>query len=248
MIDPVGATLAVLVFEGVRLALAQGCLETGQVKLARSLYAALDREMTERNLVEWEPALAGACLEGLVRAIRAGAHSGEVEVVGDDAVVCLRGIEVLDQVVPHVPLPDDRAARRAGRLDLDDVVVSPRGDLQHALIPDLGEGPRVGKDERAVAPFDDVDYLIQQLDAQVSRPRHALQVVGHHRGDHHLFPDAGGPDHFILPFPVIAPQQCFHGIVHVADRGGDAPLQQDRLAAAPGQRADLGGEREDYEY
>jgi type VI secretion system protein VasJ len=68
-----------------RLALAQACLETGQAKLARSLYAALDREMTERNLVEWEPALAGSCLEGLVRAIRAAAQKGMQYAAADAA-------------------------------------------------------------------------------------------------------------------------------------------------------------------
>src|SRR5690606_22109093 len=36
-----------------RLALARACLEAGEAKLARSMYAALDREMTERGLVEW---------------------------------------------------------------------------------------------------------------------------------------------------------------------------------------------------
>jgi type VI secretion system ImpA/VasJ family protein len=66
-----------------RLALAQGCLEAGQPKLARSLYAALDREITERNLVEWEPALAASCLEGLVRAIRAAAQKGSQYAAAD---------------------------------------------------------------------------------------------------------------------------------------------------------------------
>lgn len=68
-----------------RLALAQACLETGQAKLARSLFAALDREMTERNLVEWEPALAAGCLEGLVRAIRAAAQKGSQYAAADAA-------------------------------------------------------------------------------------------------------------------------------------------------------------------
>lgn len=68
-----------------RLALAQACLESGQPKLARSMYAALDREMTERGLVEWEPALAGRCLEGLVRAIRAAAQKGSPYPAADAA-------------------------------------------------------------------------------------------------------------------------------------------------------------------
>ncbi len=68
-----------------RLALAQACLESGQPKLARSMYAALDREMTERGLVEWEPGLASRCLEGLVRAIRAAAQKGSPYPAADAA-------------------------------------------------------------------------------------------------------------------------------------------------------------------
>ncbi|MCA9711200.1 MAG: type VI secretion system domain-containing protein, partial [Myxococcales bacterium] len=68
-----------------RLALAQACLESGQPKLARSMFAALDQEMAERGLVEWEPALAGRCLEGLVRAIRAAAQKGSPYAAADAA-------------------------------------------------------------------------------------------------------------------------------------------------------------------
>src|SRR5690606_4064796 len=66
-----------------RLALARACLEAGEAKLARSMYAALDREMTERGLVEWEPSLATQCLEGLVRAIRAAAQKGSQYAAAD---------------------------------------------------------------------------------------------------------------------------------------------------------------------
>ena len=59
-----------------RLALAQGCLEGGQAKLARSMFAALDREMSDNGLAEWEPRLASRCLEGLLRAARAAAQKG----------------------------------------------------------------------------------------------------------------------------------------------------------------------------
>ncbi len=68
-----------------RLALAQACLEAGHAKLARSLYAALDREIADRGLMEWEPALAGSCLEGLVRAIRAAAQKGSQYAAADAA-------------------------------------------------------------------------------------------------------------------------------------------------------------------
>ena len=41
---------------------------------------------------------------------------------GGVAVILLRGVVVLDQVVPDVPLPNDIAARGVGRLNLDDRV------------------------------------------------------------------------------------------------------------------------------
>lgn len=53
-----------------RLALAEACLEAGQGLVARGMFAALEQELRDRNLVEWEPALAGRCLTGLVKAIR----------------------------------------------------------------------------------------------------------------------------------------------------------------------------------
>ncbi|MCH9682188.1 MAG: type VI secretion system protein TssA, partial [Deltaproteobacteria bacterium] len=59
-----------------RMALAQSCLESGQPKLARSMFAAAEHEIRERGLMEWEPQLASQCLEGLVRAIRAAAQKG----------------------------------------------------------------------------------------------------------------------------------------------------------------------------
>lgn len=67
-----------------QLYLAEICLGAGQAKLARGMFAALQREMTERGLLTWEPDLASRCLEGLVRSIRAvnkagGKHGGADE-------------------------------------------------------------------------------------------------------------------------------------------------------------------------
>lgn len=59
-----------------RLSLASALLEAGQAMLARGLFAALERELRERQLYAWEPELAARCLEGFVRAIRAAAKAG----------------------------------------------------------------------------------------------------------------------------------------------------------------------------
>ncbi len=59
-----------------RLGLAGALLEGNQPMLARGLFAALERELREHDLFAWEPELAGRCLEGFVRAIRATAKAG----------------------------------------------------------------------------------------------------------------------------------------------------------------------------
>ena len=59
-----------------RLTLAESCLEARQAILARGMFAALERELQEHKLVQWEPALAGRCLEGFVRSIRAAHKEG----------------------------------------------------------------------------------------------------------------------------------------------------------------------------
>ncbi|MBX7078132.1 MAG: type VI secretion system protein TssA [Nannocystaceae bacterium] len=61
---------------GRRLLLAQVLLETNSALLSRGMFAALERELRERGLLEWEPELAGRVLEGFVRAIRAAAKAG----------------------------------------------------------------------------------------------------------------------------------------------------------------------------
>jgi type VI secretion system protein VasJ len=59
-----------------RLALAESCLDADQAKLARGMFAAIDREMRERGLADWDPPLVGRCLEGFIRSIRAAAKAG----------------------------------------------------------------------------------------------------------------------------------------------------------------------------
>lgn len=60
-----------------QLILAEICLGSGQPKLARGMFAALEREMTARGFLSWEPDLASRCLEGLVRSIRAANKAGD---------------------------------------------------------------------------------------------------------------------------------------------------------------------------
>lgn len=59
-----------------RSSLANALLDAGQAMLARGLFAALERELRERQLFAWEPELSARCLEGFVRAIRAAAKAG----------------------------------------------------------------------------------------------------------------------------------------------------------------------------
>ncbi len=84
---------------GRRLALAQLLLDGNQVVLARGIFAALERELREHELLEWEPELTARCLEGFVRAIRAAAKAGARY---DDA----------DRVYERLCLVDPAAAAR----------------------------------------------------------------------------------------------------------------------------------------
>jgi type VI secretion system protein VasJ len=59
-----------------RLALADACLAADQAQLARAMFGALERQLRDEGLTQWEPDLAGRCLEGLIRAIRATIKKG----------------------------------------------------------------------------------------------------------------------------------------------------------------------------
>jgi len=59
----------------------------------------------------------------------------ELRVVGNDAKIVFRRVEILDQVVPQVPLPNDGSRRRSRLLDLDNVLWPQR-------VVSLGEDPR----------------------------------------------------------------------------------------------------------
>ncbi|MGH1345470.1 MAG: type VI secretion system protein TssA [Nannocystales bacterium] len=59
-----------------QLMLAEICLGAAQPKLARGMFAGLEREMAARGFLSWEPDLASRCLEGLVRSIRAANKAG----------------------------------------------------------------------------------------------------------------------------------------------------------------------------
>jgi type VI secretion system protein VasJ len=68
-----------------RLTLAEACLEARQAILARGMFAALERELRDHALVQWEPSIASRCLEGFVRSIRAANKEGS-QYEGADAV------------------------------------------------------------------------------------------------------------------------------------------------------------------
>lgn len=68
-----------------QLYLAEICLGSNQAKLARGMFAALQHEMTARELLTWEPDLASRCLEGLVRSIRAANKAGGKHGGADEA-------------------------------------------------------------------------------------------------------------------------------------------------------------------
>ncbi|MEX1366913.1 MAG: type VI secretion system domain-containing protein, partial [Nannocystaceae bacterium] len=78
-----------------RLALAQGCFEGGEPKLARSMFVALDHELSERGLDQWEPRLASQCLEGLLKSSRAAAQKGAATPGVDEA---LQRLSLIDPV------------------------------------------------------------------------------------------------------------------------------------------------------
>ncbi|HWB82233.1 MAG TPA: type VI secretion system domain-containing protein, partial [Nannocystaceae bacterium] len=83
-----------------RLALAQLLVDGNQAVLARGLFAALERELREHELFEWEPELTARCLEGFVRAIRAAAKAGGAR------------YEDADRVYERLCLVDPAAAAR----------------------------------------------------------------------------------------------------------------------------------------
>lgn len=77
-----------------QLALAEACLGADQTQLARAMFGALDQQLRDRGLLEWEPTLASRCLEGLVRAIRAAIKKGaKADGAGQEAFERLAAID-----------------------------------------------------------------------------------------------------------------------------------------------------------
>ncbi len=68
-----------------QLTLAEIFSASNQPQLARGMFAALERDMTARDLLTWEPDLASRCLEGLVRSIRAANKAGGKHAGADEA-------------------------------------------------------------------------------------------------------------------------------------------------------------------
>lgn len=82
-----------------QLSLAEICLESNKPVLARGMFAGLERDMRDRGLLQWEPALAGRCLEGFVKSIRAATKMG-------------KKYEGADEVFERLCLTDPVAAAR----------------------------------------------------------------------------------------------------------------------------------------
>jgi type VI secretion system protein VasJ len=61
----------------LRLDLARLLMETGEVPVARAVFAGLDEEMRSRGLEEWDPALAATCLERHMECLQALARAGQ---------------------------------------------------------------------------------------------------------------------------------------------------------------------------
>ncbi len=76
-----------------------------------------DEDLVELGVVvyggEIRPALAPVLVE---------VDIGEFRMLAHIAVIALEGVEILDEVVPDVPFPDDVATRRSGLVDLDEHV------------------------------------------------------------------------------------------------------------------------------
>ena len=96
----------------------------------------------------------------------------QFRVIRDHAVVVLGGVEVLDQVVPDVPLPDDVAAAAARGRDLDD------GVRQHIVVAldirveqvrveagrkDLGVGLLLNHQHQDVAVGQHLDVVVRHV-------------------------------------------------------------------------------------
>jgi len=105
-------------------------------------------------------------------------------VIGDDSVVGLGGIEVLHQVIPNVPLPDDLAALRPGRAHLDDALGPEHVLAEERRIPAGGDRvvERLGRpgDEEYVAVRHRLDVVVVDVGvgAVVEPPLEVAVPVG----------------------------------------------------------------------
>jgi len=88
---------------------------------------------------------------------------GEFRVVGDDAVVVLGGVKVLDHVIPDVPFPDNVPAGWSGLVDLDNKIgveiAKPESVRVASFLDGLGGGFDFLHDEEEVTVGEDREVM-----------------------------------------------------------------------------------------
>ena len=96
---------------------------------------------------------------------------------------------------------------------------------QERLVPHLGLTARVGEDQGALMPLHDVHHAVDELEADVARPRQLLERAGHGALDVDLFGDVG-PDNVA----AVVPNQGAQGFARLRQGGADAPHHRFRTA------------------
>ena len=96
---------------------------------------------------------------------------------------------------------------------------------QERLVPHLGLAARVGEDEGALVPLHDVHHAVDELEADVARPRQLLERAGHGAFDVDLLGDVG-PDNVA----AAVPDQGAQGFLGLRQGGADAPHHGFRTA------------------
>ena len=97
-----------------------------------------------------------------------------------------------------------------------------RCHFQQLLVPDLALCPGIGKNQRTLALFDDGQHLFQHLDPQVSCPGESLYRLRQKGFDGNLF-SLGSPDQTGILGGAPVAKQNLHGLLQIAQGGGDTP-------------------------
>ncbi|KWT97976.1 nitrate reductase molybdenum cofactor assembly chaperone [Variovorax sp. WDL1] len=106
--------------------------------------------------------------------------------------------------------------------------------LEQGLVPDLGQGARVGEDQRARAGGDLPDDLRQHGEPEVPAPWKAFGAPRQQRVDEQLL------GHFTLhQHAVAAGQQGAHGVLQIAERRRHAPGAEPGIPATQPRQREL---------